>query len=107
MSSFRLGAVLLFGWLAGVFIVHPAAASSSASATAQITLVFSPNATLRQAERGTHRELCLQNLPAKHISVTARAQDFSRGQQALDFGAKRCLTEGDIKGVSELIISAE
>ncbi len=107
MTSIRLGVVLLFWWLACVFTMHPAVASSSATATAQITLVFPPNATLRQAAGGIHRELCLRNFPVQHISVTVLTQDFRRGQRTLDLGAKRCLIEGEIKGGSELIISAE
>ncbi|MFA0790164.1 hypothetical protein ACCI51_06370 [Microbulbifer echini] len=107
MASIRLIVIFLVGCFTCIFAGNTAAANSSATATAQIMLIFPSKTTWRQAEAGNQHDFCLQNVPTQHISVSILKQKLSNSAQAFDLGAQGCLSELDTKGVSELIISAE
>ncbi|MCO1335696.1 hypothetical protein MO867_15270 [Microbulbifer sp. OS29] len=108
MKLFML-AVVSVVW-GGIYASEGQAASegSSASATSRIVLILPPSTAWRQAEIGSSRELCLRNMPAKHISVsTLMWKSTRRAKRVLALDAQGCLSELQLNGVSELIITAE
>ncbi|MFC6634817.1 hypothetical protein [Microbulbifer taiwanensis] len=84
-----------------------AADSTSASASARITLQIAPRVQLRQVEGSSRQQLCLGHIPARHYYLLVIRGSSDGGRQLPGRGGSFCLPVSVTEGAGELLIVAQ